>query len=380
MSNFNPDEWDGSKPLPVLYARTATGATNVWRCWIEGAYVCVEWGQLDGALQQGRFACAPKNTGRANATTAQEQARLEAISKWKKQLKKKYSMTVEATKEMNFSPMLAKSFNDRKDKITYPVYVQPKFDGVRCMAYRDENGDVQLMSRGKDPYNVLHISGALDGHLRSGDVLDGELYIHGMKLQDIVSLVKRPQGASKELMYCVYDIVRMRGYQAQNWEERLNYLNDWFEISRFQGLSPSIQMVQTVKAPDEMNVRHCHDEYVKMGYEGAIIRLPEGIYRFGYRSSDLLKLKAFQDDEFKVIGCQPGKGKFANAPIFRCVTKNGKEFDVVPKGTEQERYEMLCRAMKGSYDGKFLNVRFFSYTNDGAPQFPVGMYFREEGT
>jgi DNA ligase-1 len=378
MSNFNPDEWDGSKPLPVLYARTATGATNVWRCWIEGAYVCVEWGQFDGALQQGRFACAPKNTGRANATTAHEQARLEAISKWKKQLKKKYSMTVEATKEMNFAPMLAKSFEDRKDKITYPVYVQPKFDGVRCMAHRGEDGEVHLMSRGKDPYNVAHVKAALEPLLDDDTVLDGELYIHGMKLQNIVSLVKRPQGASKELLYCVYDVISLRNEQTQS--ERVNNLDKWFGNASAMLMPKFIQKVQTMNAPNEADVRYYHDEYVKMGYEGAIIRLPEGIYRFGYRSSDLLKLKAFQDDEFEVIGVQPGKGKFANAPIFTCVTRDGKKFDVVPKGTEQERYEMLCRALKLSYHGKFLNVRFFAYTNDGAPQFPVGMYFREEGT
>jgi DNA ligase-1 len=377
---YNPDEWDGSAPMPTLYSRTGTGATNVWRCWVQGAYVHVEWGQLDGAMQQGSFACAPKNTGRSNATTAEEQARLEAISKWKKQLKKKYSMTAEETKELNFAPMLAKSFEDRKGKVKYPVDVQPKFDGVRCLVHRDAEGNVRLMSRGKDPYDVAHIAEALDDYLGGDEVLDGELYIHGMKLQDIVSLVKRPQEGSKNLTYCVYDTISMRGIQLQEWRQRCARLHQWFDISRPQGLPSFIQMVQTVTVQSEEEVRYYHDEFVKLGYEGAIIRLPEGLYRFGYRSSELLKLKAFQDDEFAVIGVQPGKGKFANVPIFACVTKDGKKFDVVPKGTEQERYEMLCKAMTGYYDGRKLNVRFFAYTNDGLPQFPVGMYFREEGT
>jgi hypothetical protein len=41
---------------------------------------------------------------------------------------------------------------------------------------------------------------------------------------------------------------------------------------------------------------------------------------------------------------------------------------------------MLVRGVKGHYQGRKLNVRFFAYTSDGVPQFPVGVYFREDGT
>jgi len=376
--SFNPDEWDGTQPLPLLYALAASGAMQVWECWVEGAYVCVRWGQKDGQMQQGKFACAPKNTGRSNATTAVEQARLEAVAKWKKQIKKKYHMEEEDTKGLNLKPMLAKSFEDRKDKVRYPVWVQPKFDGVRCLSYRDATGSVTLQSRGGDPYDVEHIRSALEPLLDSNVVLDGELYIHGMKLQNIVSLVKRPQEGSLQLTYCIYDSTNLQS-QELPWDDRYQYLYDWF-LNRQQSLPPFIIPVQTVQVLGEDGVRYCHDEFMKMGFEGAIIRLPKGKYTFGYRSSELLKLKAFQDAEFMVIGVQCGKGKFENAPIFRCVTTEGKEFDVVPKGTEQGRYEMLVKAMKGDYEGRMLNVRFFTYTNDGVPQFPVGVYFREEGT
>lgn len=375
---YDPDEWGGFEPLPTLYSRTGTGATNVWKCWVEGCYVHVEWGQLDGAMQQGSFACSPKNTGRSNATTAEEQARLEAISKWKKQLKKKYSMTVEATKALNFAPMLAKGFEDRKTKLTYPADVQPKFDGVRCLARRDEQGYIQLMSRGKDPYSVAHIAEALGAFVSGDEVLDGELYIHGEKLQNIVSLVKRPQEGSSALTYCVYDIISMSNLQVQSWAERRKALQRWFDFSRPAGLPEFIQMVQTVTVNSEEEVRYYHDEFVKLGYEGAIIRLHDGLYRFGYRSSDLLKLKAYQDAEFPIIGYTQGKGKFANVPIFKCRTADGKEFDVVPKGTEEERYDMLKNAKK--LIGEDATVRFFSYSLDGIPTFPVMVCVREKGT
>ena len=99
------DNWKGNSPLPLLYAKTATGTTNTWLCWVEGPDVCVRWGLEEGQQQEARFRCVPKNVGRVNATTAEEQARFEAIAKWKKQCKKKYNQT----RELSFllKPMLA---------------------------------------------------------------------------------------------------------------------------------------------------------------------------------------------------------------------------------------------------------------------------------
>jgi DNA ligase-1 len=372
---MNVDEWDGTGTLPPLYAKTATGAINVWVCWVSGAHVVVQWGQDGGAQQQARFECKPKNAGRANATTAEEQAIKEAVAKWKKQVKKKYFETPEAAgTELNLKPMLAKSFEDRKAKVTYPVDVQPKLDGVRCFAYR-RDGRVFLQSRGGDPYDVEHIRSALEPCLTAeGHVLDGELYLHGTSLQNITSLVKRPQEGSERLSYCIYDHTFIETYNTA-WQMRRTVLERWFKES---APSESILPVPTVQAESEERVRALHDHYVKAGYEGAIIRTLDGVYKFGYRSSDLLKLKSFQDAEFPIVGWTVGKGKFANVPIFKCTTGEGKEFDVAPKGTDAERLEMLRKA--DSLIGKQLTVRFFDWTDERIPHFPVGICIREEGT
>src|SRR3989304_5553013 len=62
----NVDGWNGDGPLPELYSRTATGAVNVWQCWVEGDEVCVGGGQMEGAFQYARFKCKPKNEGGRN--------------------------------------------------------------------------------------------------------------------------------------------------------------------------------------------------------------------------------------------------------------------------------------------------------------------------
>jgi intein/homing endonuclease len=80
--------------------------------------------------------CEPKNVGRANATTANEQAIGEAQAKWDKKVKLGY--TTDVTKidsSTSFvEPMLAKNYDDYRDKMDWEegVFVQNKYNG--CLA------------------------------------------------------------------------------------------------------------------------------------------------------------------------------------------------------------------------------------------------------
>lgn len=388
---FDVETWDGTAPLPALFTKTADGAINTWVCWIEGCYVHMTWGQVGGAMQSGSYVCTPKNTGRTNATTAEEQARLEAISRWKKQLKKKYFMgESEAKTGFNLKPMLAKVFRKAK-KVSYPASLQPKLDGLRCLAYR-KDGKVFLQSRGGDPYSVAHIMEALEQFLPEGLILDGELYVHGMLLQDINSLVRRPQPDSLLLEYHVYDCVSPSASNMP-WPERRDLLAAWFcGVPNTFG----IVAVPTWTVNNEQEVMDYHNRLVANGFEGAIVRLLEGTYRFGYRSSDLLKVKEFQDEEFLVVGWKKKKENFVYyidedgntrtravlVPCLICRTKDDVEFDVSMADTHKERARLFeqLQADESSYVGKQLTVRFFGYTKKGTPFLPVGVAIREPGS
>ncbi|MEJ2027139.1 MAG: aconitase family protein, partial [Limibacillus sp.] len=88
-----------------------------------------------------------KNIGRSNETTPQEQAEKEARAAWQKKLDRKYSLTPEEARETVFLPMLAHNWRKQKRYPEFPLDVQPKLDGVRCIAHRD-NGKVKLMDFG----------------------------------------------------------------------------------------------------------------------------------------------------------------------------------------------------------------------------------------
>lgn len=377
--DYAVDTWDGTTPLPSLYAKTAGDAINIWTCWIKGCYVHMRWGQVNGTMQEGSYVCTPKNCGRANATSAEEQARLEAISRWKKQLKRKYYMSEEAAQTVfKHKPMLAKVFKDVK-RITYPASLQPKYDGLRCTAER-QDGKVVLHSRGGDAYTVVHIQEELEKYLPEGLMLDGELYRHNTPLQTLNSWVRRPQMDSLLLEYHVYDCVPL-GQTELTWLERKAVLDTWFTtLPKYTDIYP----VNTWEVQNAEEIKTKHDELVQCGYEGAIVRLFHGKYRFGYRSSELLKVKEFQDAEFKIVGWKQKKIRLNDegveivTPCFICVTAEGKQFDVVPKGTHEERRRFFEEA--STHVGKDVTVRYFNWTPEGLPFLPVGIAIREPGT
>ena len=83
------------KNLPTLFSRTSTGAVQQWTVQIDGNKFRVESGQTDGKKVLSEWTvCEPKNVGRANATTAEEQAVCEAQSKWDKKVKLGYTTDV----------------------------------------------------------------------------------------------------------------------------------------------------------------------------------------------------------------------------------------------------------------------------------------------
>jgi DNA ligase-1 len=376
------EQWTGAGHLPLLYTQTAGGLLNTWKCWVEKDEVCTEWGQDGGAMQTARFRCVPKNEGRANATTAEEQAVKEAIAKWKKQVKKKYHWEAQRTTGLALErrkPMLALKFEDHQKKLKFPAVLQPKYNGLRCLAYT-KDGKPFLQSRGGETYVVHHIMEELANFLTDaahGFVLDGELYIHGVSLQTLNSYVSTPQEDSALLSYMVYDVASP-AEPTLPYEQRKEVLDRIFHNqAKTYGNWLLVRPVPSLVCYSAEEIWKAHADFESRGFEGTIVRSLSHPYRFGYRSDGLLKVKSWQDDEFVIIGYVPGRGKFAGFPVFRCATKDGKEFDVAPNGTAAERTALFQQA--DSLKGKLLTVRYAYYSDEGVPQNVRGLGIREPG-
>ena len=312
--------------------------------------------------------CTPKNVGKSNETTGEEQAKLEKASLIKEKLKEGYFKTLKEAKEGKDSvvlPMLAKGYKDHKDKIDWNnAYIQPKLDGMRCLAVI--NGEnVKLISRqGTEITTVPHIVNALKGYTNGSCVLDGELYLHGVGFQENMRLIKKyRQGETEKIQYWVYDVISDESFWNRHVTIDLQTLNH-----------PSIVEVDTVELSSEEELKLYHKDNLKDGYEGSIIRWGNAGYKIDGRSENLLKYKDFQDIALKIKDIVPAEQRPSwGKPIFEL---KGKEFGAGTKMSHEDREDLLVN--KKDYIGKTAEIRFFEYSDEGIPRFPVMVGIRED--
>ena len=338
-------------------------------------------------MQVSSKVATPKNVGKSNETTPEQQAELEAEALYTHKLERKYSATIEETEETLLLPMLAK---DNPKDLVFPCLVQPKLDGNRCLAFWD--GDrIKLTSRGGKEWTVPnHINEQVAKVLPKDSMFDGELYIHNVPLQTINSYIKKERTETSLIEYHIYDMPIVNGKDNLPFEDRWKSLLKATEprvagfgirvdLSIFAGINLKVVMTETCYSLEEVKV--FETKCVEDGYEGAIARNKHGIYTFGYRSKDLIKFKTFQDAEFLVVGCVDGVGKMEECAVFKCqndIPTNGEylTFECTVATTMEERSRMYKERDK--YIGKKLTVRFFNRTLDNKPFHPVGKIFRLE--
>lgn len=339
----------------------------------EGGKVQLEYAKkLDGKAAIKEYAVEKKNIGRSNETTFMMQAVYEMDSRAKKQLDKGYVRTQEeATQPVRNSlgmvkPMLAHPIDKVKpEAIDWEnAYFQPKVDGHRCLV----NGI--LYSRGGKEIHLPHIREQLGdfGLLDAG--LDGELYIHGMMLQDIGSLIKKPREESLQVEYHVYDIIR----QDMPYGERYQLIQD---LLGKHTAGSSIEILPALRVHNSLELESLHQDALGYGYEGSMLRHGLSGYQDGKRSAGLLKVKTFEDSEFTVIGVERGKpnGEY-EVPVWICVLPDGQEFRVTAQGTMQEKDRQWDDRL--AYIGESLTVQFFGYSKSGVPLLPVALRWRED--
>lgn len=383
--------------LPTLYKKTSTGAIQFWRIAARACKspatdtmfsddlvgeITTEYGQMgtDSPQKTVDIVFEGKNVGKKNATTPVQQAEAEAKAKWEKQKKKGYVESIEAAQagevdaviEGGIVPMLAHSYADHGHKIKYPAFVQPKLDGIRCIAIL-KDGKCTLWTRTRKPITgVPHIARAIEVAFQSDVVLDGELYNHEFKsnFEKIVSLVRQevPAEGHEVVQYHVYDLPGDEPFSKR--AEKLRYLkSSWFP-------NQEVVKVETVQVEDEAQAMALFQNWRGQGYEGAMIRNADGKY-VNKRSYDLLKMKEFDDAEFDIVGVEEGRGKLqGHAGAFVCRTQDGKEFLAKMAGDTG----MLKTYFEdhSTWTGKKLTVKYQGLTGaGGVPRFPVGVAIRD---
>lgn len=387
------------KIFPRLYKKTNTGAIQYWDIFVQktisqqrdeigqvAGEIVIIYGQIgtDKPQRTTDTVTEGKNVGKKNETSALEQALKEANSKWEKQKKKGYVETKESALvqkvdetlvEGGIFPMLAQSYEKQANKIKWPAYIQPKLDGIRCIA-TIVNGKATLWSRTRKKITSMpHIIQELeDIFLEQTITLDGELYNHELKsnFEKIVSLVRQEE-ASKDLeykmvQYHVYDMISEKSFIDRN---------DQLTAELATAHPDIIKLVHTSMVHNEEQLMFAFSEMRQAGYEGVMLRNAESLYEQNKRSNGLQKVKEFDDAEFNIIGIEEGRGKLVgHVGSFICKTEDGKEFLAKMSGSLENLKKYF--EDQSTWKNKKLTVKFQGLTGaEKVPRFPVGVAIRD---
>jgi DNA ligase-1 len=370
------------KDFPVLYKKNLKGKLQFWHIWateIDGkGLISISYGLDGGKVQQTCDTISEgKNLGKANATTPFQQACLEAESKWTAQQERdSYVQNVDQAGEdlrEGDEPMLAHRYDKYPEKMPFPCAIQPKLDGHRCVAII-KDGVCTLYSRTRTLITgVPHINAKLAELVPTGELtLDGELYNHDYKskFEELTSFIRsqEPKDGHEVVQYHMYDVVDLN----KTFNERNHLLNQTFALSVWN--DGCIRYVPTFDVT-EAEVVIKFKEFVSQGYEGAMLRNLDSKYE-QRRSYGLMKVKEFEDAEFKIIGVKEGRGKLQGHAIFECTVDGNENFDVKLKGKEETLKEIFQN--QPQYIGQLLTVQFQGRTKNNIPRFPVGVRLRAD--
>lgn len=345
---------------PEIYKLDSKGKTRVWRIEQDQSRYRAVAGILDGNLVTSEWTECVGKQGRTDV----EQADFEIAAAYKNRLTREYHPTLDTIDggAHFFKPMLAQEYKGWQGS----GYAQFKYDGMRCIVTKDG-----LFSRqGKPIVSCPHIHKQLKFLFNDQPdlVLDGEIYSHALHddFGQLMSLARQTKPTAEDLdksaavlEYHIYDVPSHDG----TFSARLDLL----EFLIVDGL-PSIKLAPTSKVTSADEYDTFHAVALEQGYEGTIFRLDAAYEQ--KRSKSLLKRKDFVTDEFEVVSIDEGIGNWSGvAKSVTCRLPDGRTFGAGIKGTKGRAAELL------NENWTQATVRFFEYTPDGIPRFPVVIDF-----
>jgi ATP-dependent DNA ligase len=265
----------------------------------------------------------------------------------------------------NVKPMLAQKFKDFKGVLDENrTWMQLKYNGHRCLIINNGQRTFAVSRNGKEIPGIPHILENI--RLPEGEILDGEIYRHGWKLQTIASNAKKYQPTSKELSYVAYDRI----------DTDAPFLDRFSLLKEFQKdglLCDGIKIAPTITLANQKDsITESLSKAISRGYEGLILRTDGVPYEIGRRSSSLLKVKQLMDQEFKVVDVLASKDGWG---ILVCELPNST-FKVSAPGTITDKIRVLER--KNAYIGRTVTVEFSEWTQDKKPFHPVALHWQGE--
>lgn len=192
---------------------------------------------------------------------------------------------------MIFKPMLSGRAPEDLSKLHFPVLVSPKLDGIRAIVI-----DGVVVSRNLKPIPNKHVQELFGRSAYEG--YDGELIVGSPTDKDCFrNTYSGVMSADGKPNVKFYAFDRLPRFTGERWEERTSGIAS----------NLTIEFVSHYLCQHADQIEYWERHWLACGYEGLMIRDPNGPYKNG-RSTEregwLLKLKRFEDSEALVLGME----------------------------------------------------------------------------
>ena len=272
-----------------------------------------------------------------------------------------------------FEVALANSFEKINwDKHNLKDYVMmKKLDGCRCIT-KIENGNVSFWSRQGKEFKTLNVLKKEIEKLSIDDcVLDGEICIideeTGIEdFQSVMKEIRRKDHTISKPKYILFDYILLEEFEKGGVNNGCGYLGRLDLLKEvIPSDSKSLEIIEAIMFENSdpfTELQNILDEKVNLGWEGLILRKEDSIYQ-GKRSNDLVKVKKFFDDEYRVKAVELGKiddghGHKVDGLSSVVISHKGYDVNVGSGFTFDERIRYFKNP--DEINGKVITVKYFS--------------------
>ena len=285
-----------------------------------------------------------------------------------------------------FNVQLANKYFEKTSYVEGKKFaITTKIDGCRIIALK-ENGKVSFYTRAGQLYEgLVDLEDEMTRLMPDNTCLDGEITLLDRgnlsskeQYKATTKIVRTKDKEKHGVKMLVFDWMPADCFKSQKcdliYSERRAKLEEIFGRQSFEyfELLPLLYIGEDVSKIIEI-----HTEQVNNQEEGVMVNIWNAPYKFS-RTSDLLKVKTFNDCDLKVIGFEEGIGKYAGMlGAFICEYKEG----VVKVGsglTDDLRKEIWNNHNK--YINSIIEITYFEATQDATGKeslrFPVFRDFR----
>lgn len=205
------------------------------------------------------------------------------------------------------------------EKVKFPCYGQLKYDGVRVVITKTNEGQILFNTRNGLELHLPETAKRLQS-LPNDTVLDTEVTIRQgtsvdrTKVSGMLNSARQGGSINEHcLVFNAFDYLTATEFKAQKcthrYQVRLSKLKDFVDSVLTPDQQRIISVAETLILSSATEANTWFENVLKQGQEGLILKPMDHLYTYK-RSKDWIKLKAIKTVDLMCIGVEEGDGKY----------------------------------------------------------------------